>query len=58
MQRPTEQSFPTAYTLSHDDGLLRDDELEFIVGGLERPLELPRDLGRASTESLPVNTNE
>jgi len=37
---------------------LRDDELEFIVGGLERPLELPGDPGRASTETLPVSPNE
>ncbi|MEO5816983.1 MAG: hypothetical protein ABIT20_17070 [Gemmatimonadaceae bacterium] len=56
MHRPIEQS-PSAYTPSHD-GLLRDDELEFIVGGLERPLELPRDLGRTPAESLPVNANE
>ncbi len=57
MQRPTEQSSPLSFTPEHD-GLLRDDELEFIVGGLERPLELPRDLGRASTERLPVNPHE
>jgi hypothetical protein len=30
---------------------LGDDALEFVVGGLDRPLELPRELVRAQPET-------
>jgi hypothetical protein len=30
--------------IGSDDGLLHDDELEFVVGGLERPLERTRNM--------------
>jgi hypothetical protein len=43
---------PSARQDAIDDGLLRDDELEYVVGGLDRPLELPRELVRAPHDPL------
>ena len=45
-------------SLSPDERLLRDDELEFVVGGLERPVNLPRDLERPARLLSPSDAAE
>jgi hypothetical protein len=48
---PTPTKLAVLVLQEHDpqEGLLRDEDLEYIVGGLDRPLDLPREVEQNTT---------